>query len=106
MSDGREKVEELRSRAIKFIEKLFSDDYEEEYVIEDEDGKYYMINEFSMGDNIYYHFAKREDRNDFFFRKLLVENGKEFFIGLDSEEEFEKVLHYEIKMLDALTDEE
>ena len=76
-----------------FIKASLPGDVNEEYydVVEFEDGEYVLVKEFSIGTNTYYYFVSENDPTDFMFRKLLVEAGEEYFVGLDSDEEFDMV---------------
>ena len=58
-----------------------------------DDGIEYLIYDTEIIDNIEYTlFVNINDENDICFRKTIVENNEKYFIGLDDEKEFEKVL--------------
>lgn len=58
-----------------------------------DDGIEYLIYDTEIIDNIEYTlFVNINDDTDICFRKTITENNESFFIGLDDEKEFEKVL--------------
>lgn len=58
-----------------------------------DDGIEYLIYDTEKIDNIEYTlFVNVNDATDICFRKTITENDEEFYIGLDDEKEFEKVL--------------
>ena len=58
-----------------------------------DDGIEYLIYDTETIDNTEYTlFVNINDENDICFRKTVVENGEKYFIGLDNDKEFEKVL--------------
>lgn len=58
-----------------------------------EDGIEYLIFDTEVIDETEYTlFVNINDDSDICFRKTSIENGKRFFIGLNDEQEFEKVL--------------
>ena len=58
-----------------------------------DDGIEYLIYDSETIDNTEYTlFVNINDENDICFRKTVVENGEKYFIGLDNDKEFEKVL--------------
>ena len=58
-----------------------------------DDGIEYLIYDTQKIDNIEYTlFVNVKDATDICFRKTITENDEEFYIGLDDEKEFEKVL--------------
>ena len=59
------------------------------------DGKEYIIKEtFEVDGNKYCFIVNIEDPIDYTFRKEEIIDGKEYVVGLDSEEEFDKVFDY------------
>lgn len=53
----------------------------------------YLIYDTEIIDNIEYTlFVNRNDNTDICFRKTTIENNEKFYIGLNDEKEFEKVL--------------
>ena len=69
---------------------------EENNIIESiilDDGIEYLIYDTEIIDNTEYTlFVNIVDETDICFRKISIEDGKRYFIGLDNEKEFEKVL--------------
>lgn len=69
---------------------------EENNIIESiilDDGIEYLIYDTEIIDNTEYTlFVNIADETDICFRKISIEDGKRYFIGLDNEKEFEKVL--------------
>lgn len=58
-----------------------------------DDGIEYIIYDTEIMDNIEYTlFVNINDETDICFRKTIIENNEKFYIGLDNEKEFEKVL--------------
>lgn len=58
-----------------------------------DDGNTYIIVEQINIDNIKYVYLTNENNEkDFCIRKSIIENGEEFLVGLDSVDEFQKVL--------------
>ena len=58
-----------------------------------DDGIEYLIVDTEVIDNTEYTlFANVNDEEDICFRKTSIENGERYFVGLDDEKEFEKVL--------------
>lgn len=66
-----------------------------------DDGIEYLIYDTELIDNIEYTlFVNINDETDICFRKTIIENDEKFFIGLDNEKEYEKVLlHFTKKNL-------
>lgn len=52
---------------------------------------YYALSRKIIGENIYYLFVNEDDEENMFFRKLILEDGEEFFVGLDDRAEFDVV---------------
>ena len=58
-----------------------------------DDGIEYLIYDTEVIDNIEYTlFSNINEPDDICFRKTITENDEKFYIGLDDEKEFEKVL--------------
>lgn len=58
-----------------------------------EDGIEYLIFKEKNIDNIKYTlFVNINDKTDICFRKTIIKDNEEYYIGLDDEKEFEKVL--------------
>lgn len=66
-----------------------------------DDGIEYLIYDTEMiDDKIYTLFVNIADDSDICFRKTITKNNEEFFVGLDDDTEFEKVLlHFTKKIL-------
>jgi len=57
------------------------------------DGKNYVISlELVVNGSKYLHLANIENPEDFCIRKVEMENGEEYLVGLESREEFNTVL--------------
>lgn len=71
------------------------------YSIVLDDGIEYLIYDTETLDNIEYTlFVNTNDDSDICFRKTILKNNEELFIGLDDDNEFEKVLlHFTKKFL-------
>lgn len=58
-----------------------------------DDGIEYLIYDTEIIDNIEYTlFSNINEPTDICFRKTITENDEQFYIGLDDEKEFEKIL--------------
>lgn len=58
-----------------------------------EDGiKYFLLDELDIDNNKYYFLANMNDYKDIVIRKQEIEDGKEYLVTLDSEEEVTKAL--------------
>ena len=58
-----------------------------------DDGIEYIIYDTEIIDDIEYTlFVNIDDNSDLCFRKTITENDETFYVGLDNEKEFEKVL--------------
>ena len=66
-----------------------------------DDGIEYLIYDTEMiDDKIYTLFVNISDDSDICFRKTILKNNEEFFVGLDDDTEFEKILlHFTKKIL-------
>lgn len=60
---------------------------------------YIILREFNVKGNTYFHLINENDPMDFMYRKLLVEDGEEYLVGLDSDAEFDLVFAYEQKYI-------
>jgi len=56
------------------------------------DIEYMIIDAINMDGSLYAILINVNDEKDFCFKKIIVKDGKEYFNGLSSREEFEKVL--------------
>lgn len=61
-------------------------------VILDSGVEYIIVDEIEIENKKYVYLANENDEKDFCIRKSIIENNEEFFVGLDSKEEFEKAL--------------
>lgn len=62
------------------------------------DGKKYIeIDKIDIKNNIYVFLSNSLDDTDFLIRKLVSRDGKIFYEGLDSEEEFDNAMVYFVK---------
>lgn len=55
---------------------------------------YIIVDEIIDNDKKYVYLVNEKDEKDFCIRKSIIEEGEEFFLGLDSDAEFEKALLY------------
>lgn len=65
---------------------------EKYFTIEIDDNKYLITDQIKDDKNEYAYLSNVKDVNDFFIRKIAVIDGEEFFVGLDSKEEFDYAL--------------
>lgn len=71
------------------------------------DGKKYIeIDKIDMKNNTYVFLSNSLDDTDFLIRKLVSRDGKIFYEGLDSEEEFDNALIYFVKKHENILKEE
>lgn len=71
-----------------------------ETFILDDNKEYLLVDEDTLDNTKYSFFANVDDETDICFKKTIIENNEEYFIGLDSEKEFDKVLlHFTKKNL-------
>lgn len=64
------------------------------------DGTDYMIiKEFVIKGTTYVHLVNETDPLDMMYRKIIIEDGEEYLVGLDSEQEFDLVVAYEQKYI-------
>lgn len=70
----------------------------------EEDGDYYaLIKEFPLLDNTYYLFVDENKHRQVMFRKDLVEDGIEYYAGLDDMEELDRLIRcYRSEIFDAI----
>ena len=60
---------------------------------------YFIAKEFVVKGTTYVHLINENDLLDMMYRKVIVENGEEFLVGLDSDSEFDLVVAYEQKYI-------
>lgn len=60
-------------------------------IVLDDGKKYIIVNKFVIDDTRYALFSNLEDYKKLCFRKVKEVDGKEYYVGLDNKEEFEKV---------------
>ena len=65
--------------------------YENLNFITEDDADYFETRRMILNGNIYCLFVNPDDKSDCFFRKLIFENGNEYYTGLDDESEFDMV---------------
>lgn len=71
------------------------------------DGKKYIeIDKIDIKNNTYVFLSNSLDDTDFLIRKLVSRDGKIFYEGLDSEEEFDNAMMYFIKKHENILKEE
>ena len=64
------------------------------------DGTDYMIiKEFVIKGTTYVHLVNETDPLDSMYRKIIIEDGEEYLVGLDSQQEFDLVVAYEQKYI-------
>ena len=63
-------------------------------IVLEDNQTYVIVKEMTIDGTLYTLFANINNEEDICFRKTLVENGEEYFVGLDDEKEVEKVLNY------------
>lgn len=68
-------------------------------VIEIDGIDYAILKEFEIKGTAYVHLVNVNDPLDFMFRKVLIEDGEEYLVGLDSDQEFDLVFAYDQKFL-------
>ena len=56
--------------------------------------EYAIIKEMTIDNTLYTLFANIDDEEDICFRKTVKKNDEDFYVGLENEEELEKVLMY------------
>ena len=64
-----------------------------------EDKEYIVLAKIKKNNFLYYCLIAGEKADNFMIRKLLNENGEEFLVGLDNEEEFNSVLKEYVKIM-------
>jgi len=65
-----------------------------ESIVLDNGVEYLIVKTKEINGISYTLFANINDNSDICFRKTIVENDEEFYVGLDNEEEFNKVVSY------------
>ncbi len=70
-------------------------------IVLDDNKEYIIVEELVINNVLYTMFANVNDGSDICFRKTLVlEDGKEYYVGLDDQNEFDLVvLHFNKKIL-------
>ena len=63
-------------------------------IVLEDNQTYVIVKEMTIDNTLYTLFANINNEQDICFRKTLIENGEEYFVGLDDEKEAEKVLSY------------
>ena len=76
------------------------DNSSSEYVCIEIDGvEYIVFKEFSIDEDTYYYLVSTENPTNVMFRKLLVEDGVDYMVRLDDEEEFDLAYLYLQKIM-------
>ena len=65
----------------------------ESYILDD-NIEYVVVDTAIIDGNKYIFFANINDEKDICFKKLISENGEDYFTGLDDENELNKVILY------------
>ena len=60
-------------------------------IILDDGIEYAIIKELKINDILYTLFANVNDSEDICYRKTVINDGKEYYVGLDNENEFDLV---------------
>lgn len=60
---------------------------------------YFIAKEFVVKGTTYVHLINENDPLDMMYRKVVVGDGEEFLVGLDSDSEFDLVVAYEQKYI-------
>lgn len=82
------------------FETMGGDDEDTEVEAIEIDGvDYIILREFNVKGSTYFHLMNENDPMDFMYRKLLIEDGEEYIVGLDSDAEFDLVFAYEQKYI-------
>lgn len=55
---------------------------------------YVIVDEIEFDNKKYIYLVNENDEKDFCIRKSISENGEEFFVGLETDEEFDKAMLY------------
>ena len=63
-----------------------------ESIILDDNIEYLILSDVEVDDNKYTLFSNIDDEKDIKIRKSIINNGDEYYVGLDSQGEFEKVI--------------
>lgn len=64
----------------------------EDRIMLDDGIEYYVVKEQKINDVTYTLFANVDDNTDICFRKTAVIDGEDYYVGLDSDAEFELVM--------------
>lgn len=63
-----------------------------ESIVLDDGIEYVIVKEMEIDGIKYTLFSNINDEKDICFRKTITENGKDYYAGLDSEKEFDKII--------------
>lgn len=55
---------------------------------------YLILDEINVNNTTYVYLSEENNPYNFFVRKVILENGKKYLIGLDNDEEISKALNY------------
>lgn len=61
--------------------------------------EYTIVKNEMINDTLYTMFANVNDNTDICFRKTIIENGEDYYIGLDDDNEYDLVVAYFAKNL-------
>ena len=79
---------------MKNIDIYLKESIEDESYILDDNIEYVVVDAAIIDGNKYIFFANIDDEKDICFKKLISENGEDYFTGLDDENELNKVILY------------
>ncbi|WP_434309863.1 hypothetical protein [Hominifimenecus sp. rT4P-3] len=101
--EGMEKILQDNPEArevFDFVSSVMEDEGDMEVGVIEIDGKNYLaVKEFQVGENTYVHLMNEEKPADMMYQKVIVEDGEEYLVGLDSDREFDLVVAYEQKYI-------
>lgn len=84
----------LKRKWLHWIDPEFDGDkYAERITITVDDSDYYELDKKIVNGNIYSLLVNEDDENDYFIRKLVIEEGTEYYVGLEDEVEFYKAVY-------------
>lgn len=66
-----------------------------------ENKEYYIVQKFIIQNNTYYMLISTINEKDMIIRRLTIENGKEYLVGLVDEEEFNLVINEYYKLIES-----
>ena len=63
--------------------------------------EYYVVQKILVGARTYYMLVSTIDETDMIIRRLVIENNKEYLVGLEDEKEFDLVMQEHYKLIEA-----